>query len=405
MSEFVVPYTFVPGTKAKAGEVNANFNACSDIINSNTVSIENVNDSIIKKDGSVNFANPQSYRTVPITGATNATPIVITAVGHGRSTGEKVYIDEVTGNTAANGMWEITKLSADSFSLDNSSGNGEYTTGGICHIIPANSQDLVNKIYVDSTFLNKITNCVIASPNGIATSQGTVITVKSGLKALIPNGRNENGSLKNSDLIITEDRSETQDTANASYILFASSEATNQIYKSNSDSIFIQESTPSPSTTRTWYKPSANKWYRYLSNSWVEYPSCPIAKFQTDINKNIINLQPFYSTEILKRSDFLIGADFKTVVESYKNGNSWYRLWSDGWIEQGGYASAVNNAGQTVTLLKSYRYSDYTVTTGRGTAYTGLAENIMVSTRYPNYFILYATRSEARDTYWQSSGY
>jgi len=95
----------------------------------------------------------------------------------------------------------------------------------------------------------------------------------------------------------------------------------------------------------------------------------------------------------------------KTVVGNYVNGNSWYRLWSDGWIEQGGYASAVNNAGQTVTLLKSYRYSDYTVTTGRGIAYLGLAENIMVSTRYPNYFILYAGRSEARDTYWQSSGY
>lgn len=34
MTEFLVPYTFIPGTKAKAQEVNGNFTACKDAINS-----------------------------------------------------------------------------------------------------------------------------------------------------------------------------------------------------------------------------------------------------------------------------------------------------------------------------------------------------------------------------------
>lgn len=40
------------------------------------------------------------------------------------------------------------------------------------------------------------------------------------------------------------------------------------------------------------------------------------------------------------------------VVETYRNGTDWYRVWSDGWIEQGGMAeSAVKT---TVTFLKPF---------------------------------------------------
>ncbi len=65
-----------------------------------------------------------------ITGATNATPIVITDVAHGYDTGAGVVISGVTGNTAANGTWWITKIDADSYSLDNSAGNAAYVSGG-----------------------------------------------------------------------------------------------------------------------------------------------------------------------------------------------------------------------------------------------------------------------------------
>jgi len=69
-----------------------------------------------------------------ITDATNASPIVVTDVAHGLQTGNVVNIASVGGNTAANGKWTVTRLTADTFSLDGSTGNGAYTSGGTWHV-------------------------------------------------------------------------------------------------------------------------------------------------------------------------------------------------------------------------------------------------------------------------------
>ncbi len=69
--------------------------------------------------------------TFTVTGATNATPIVITtSAAHGYSTNNYVEIAGVTGNTAANGIHQITVLTTTTFSLDFSTGNGAYVSGG-----------------------------------------------------------------------------------------------------------------------------------------------------------------------------------------------------------------------------------------------------------------------------------
>lgn len=65
-----------------------------------------------------------------VTAATNASPIVVTSASHGLSTGQRVTIASVGGNTAANGTFTITRVSADTFSLNGSTGNGSYTSGG-----------------------------------------------------------------------------------------------------------------------------------------------------------------------------------------------------------------------------------------------------------------------------------
>lgn len=71
---------------------------------------------------------PFSART--ITAATNATPIVCTLTNHGYSTGDVIQITGAAGNTATNGNWKVTVVNANSFSLDDSSGNGAWTSGG-----------------------------------------------------------------------------------------------------------------------------------------------------------------------------------------------------------------------------------------------------------------------------------
>jgi hypothetical protein len=62
-----------------------------------------------------------------ITGATNATPIVITvAANSGLKSGDKLAIAGITGNTAANGEWELVAVTATTFQLKGSVGNGVY---------------------------------------------------------------------------------------------------------------------------------------------------------------------------------------------------------------------------------------------------------------------------------------
>lgn len=46
------------------------------------------------------------------------------------------------------------------------------------------------------------------------------------------------------------------------------------------------------------------------------------------------------------------------LVESYHNGSSWYRVYSDGWCEQGG-----SNVSGKITLLKAFANTNYIVTT------------------------------------------
>lgn len=70
--------------------------------------------------------------TKVVTGATNASPIVITtSTAHGYDTDDYVTILAVTGNTAANGCSKITKLSGTTFSLNGTTGSGAYVSGGI----------------------------------------------------------------------------------------------------------------------------------------------------------------------------------------------------------------------------------------------------------------------------------
>ncbi len=84
-----------------------------------------------------------------ITGATNATPIVITATAHGFTNGDLVFIDGVGGNLAANGLWKIANQAANTFELTNpvsgvnAVGSAAYTSGGyaVCYGPSASSDN------------------------------------------------------------------------------------------------------------------------------------------------------------------------------------------------------------------------------------------------------------------------
>lgn len=52
-----------------------------------------------------------------------------------------------------------------------------------------------------------------------------------------------------------------------------------------------------------------------------------------------------------------------TVVESYRNGSKWYRVWSDGWIEQGDCLNFAGGSGITITFTHPFTDTNYYIGT------------------------------------------
>lgn len=90
------------------------------------------------------------------------------------------------------------------------------------------------------------------------------------------------------------------------------------------------------------------------------------------------------------------------LTESYTSGNSWYRIYSDGWCEQGGFSfDDVTNS--TINFLKPYANTHYTV------SFTSTASRLYtLNLKSTSYFIFnYATiaGSGTMSFLWEAKGY
>lgn len=113
---------------------------------------------------------------VAISSSTDATPIVVTATAHGFVTGDRVLIYGHTTNIAANGIYKVTKITADTFSLQDEftgasvagSGGGAGSNTGICVIAPPvlNVQDFRNIILQVGTAGSATTTAKVAGSLG-----------------------------------------------------------------------------------------------------------------------------------------------------------------------------------------------------------------------------------------------
>lgn len=74
-------------------------------------------------------------------------------------------------------------------------------------------------------------------------------------------------------------------------------------------------------------------------------------KFVYDSVNNAVHLPSFSSQR-------------RYLISTYENGDNWYRIYSDGWCEQGGRVTVTSNIWETVTLLKPFLDTNYTLTGG-----------------------------------------
>ena len=184
---------------------------------------------------------------------------------------------------------------------------------------------------------------------------GSTYWADKGVKGLIPNGRNEDGSLKNTELVNSTLRVATlTNYTNSNLPVQISSGGTGW-----SDWLYIQEEKPNDNYSH-WYQPSTNILY-YAGATVGDYNKVNHLIYGF-IDRTIGVITGWRPNLPFRAVDYNEFVNTPRITETYVNGTSWYRVYSDGWIEQGGQIDCAKNASVTVTFLKAYTNTNYNVT-------------------------------------------
>lgn len=231
-------------------------------------------------------------------------------------------------------------------------GTSDTLTGTSYHLWYDTTNNLIKYYGSDGT-----TNTYYAAlPLGLVTGNGTQITsidqifngfgyigstvwVDKGVKGLIPNGRNEDGTLNNIEVVTSKVITRT----------FANTEMHSVA------SLFVNTTSIGRLNNKWHYNEEQN--LNIQSNgvkySNVFYGNCNIT------NGVISNFQPKLPFRVIDWNEY---ANTPHITETYRSGTSWYRIYSDGWCEQGGHYTNTNsglNNSQSITLLKPFANTDY----------------------------------------------
>lgn len=101
-------------------------------------------------------------------------------------------------------------------------------------------------------------------------------------------------------------------------------------------------------------------------------------------------------------------SNLKTVVETWSNGTSWYRKWSDGFIEQGGVASGANSGSWTsvVTNLPTpFKDTNYSIASSFVSMNTTYCSNGCITAKSATSFTQYFFYNNGIVPTWYACGY
>lgn len=152
---------------------------------------------------------------------------------------------------------------------------------------------------------------------------------------------------------------------------------------SRSSSIYGNSTTVQPQAIKVLY-------YIVIANSVKTNIEVDIDEVMTDLNAKV------------DKADL---SPVQCVVETYVNGSSWYRIWSDGWIEQGGFIS-MYSSNSKISLLQNYTNIDYNILVSfGGTSYREDAPAIHTKTTSSFKVAHNAGLNNGFGLYWYACGY
>ena len=237
---------------------------------------------------------------------------------------------------------------------------------------------------------------------------GNTFWVDKGVKILSCNGWNKDGSYKNIEGHITEIKLLTTTNTGAKTLglyfnQYGSYGGFSQgIHKYTIKSL---KDRPTTWTSGCWiYVEDENRVYvnqnvnpsNVVMFADITITATGITKF--DVNKSFRAVD--YNDAVTKNTPH--------IIDTYVNDTSWYRIWSDGWIEQGGLV-VINKTNSSftgsVTLIKNFTNTNYTIThSTEGTGLFVVNLNDLTTSGFTVYQTGYSSNT-AENVRWYACGY
>lgn len=195
---------------------------------------------------------------------------------------------------------------------------------------------------------------------------GNTLWASKGLKILAPNGRNEDGSLKNIEYTLASDTSKELTSAGTGLgVFFLRSLDNGQTwdigYRSYGTQWYIQEEQPQVEHCE-WYNPKTNLWKHCVSGEWSDILLCPLGRVSYNEGQ-IISLYNYETTDLLKRSDRgeIIEWDRPNLTQSgsqLKGYNTVYIAEEDGWVQFNTHVQCTANYLTPTSYIQVYGIID-----------------------------------------------
>ena len=285
--------------------------------------------------------------------------VSISSVGTVSSTGSFLFLDP-----DSNGFIYFQHTSCNSGTTKPSTGQCWYdTANNLIKDIQTDSDIILNSSFPILSFTREAgaIQTVITVYNGTGYIGG-VRWVDKGVEGIFSN----NAGVFRTDKLLLCDQTGARDPV--VWVLTPTGNNIGAFYTVDLDTYTIAETVP---TTSRWYSISQGKFFVNRGDNenpdWEEDPQAWIA-FGSTSSSTTTSYASFNEASLLKWQDlklamnqYLTPYNKSYITQTYVSGTSWYRIWSDGWCEQGGRTARGGSVNINVTFLKKFANTNYTV--------------------------------------------
>ena len=201
---------------------------------------------------------------------------------------------------------------------------------------------------------------------------GSTLFALPNVSGLIPYYRNPDGTLKSREFILDKVITNTQVWGVEPYILnISSDESGNYLGFTRANHYFEQNTEPHDplSIWDKWYDPNENIMRQDKDDkTWTFIPTVYVGNFDINSSRTIKSLVPKFPFKVVDYNDYRNIQDY--IIERGQSGNQWYELYKSKRLRQGGYSQTG-----TITFIKPYANSNYTLINGSNKSTTGFTAN------------------------------